>query len=557
MAARARGLLAPESRTVNEFPRFGRFVGRMRTTDSAMRPPRRLAPGAPKPTSIELAEPYLRRNSRSSRPLEVERPMPQHMEAERSILGAILLDNNTLNPAIEILKPEDFYHDHHQHIYRQMIALGDSQQAIDLVTLTDQLHRSGKLESSGGAAYIAQLMDGVPHVRNVEHYARLVKEKALLRDLIHETRKIQQMAFEEEVDAASIAKLEAANLTRIAASQAAPGEDYREEFHSFSDFEGSRGLNFAIEGFLQTDAATMIAGLSGHDKTFIMLSITKALLAGKGTKLWGTFEVKEPAICVIYLIPESSIEPFKHRLQLFGLYDYLRPEDGRLLVRTLSKGPTPCLSDPRILFASKASHVFLDTAVRFSTEGDENSAGDNQRGLAADIFALLASGARSVVGAHHAPKSFAKETAMTLENILRGSGDIGAMLATCWGVRQIDRDRNIVYVQNVKPRDFEACGPFQLIGRPYIDSEGDFRMHKRPGESGFLQGELNLGGDHGGAPAELREQRQQRIEMVQTWLDEIPNLTRNDVIVRFGKLGIAVSYDTAKNYLSAARKGRV
>src|ERR1700674_1809742 len=134
----------------------------------------------------------------------LERPMPQNVEAERSILGAILLDNNAINPALEKLKPEDFFHDHHRRIYQQMIVLGETQQAIDLVTLTDQLHRSGELESSGGPAYIAQLMDGVPHVTNVEHYARIVKEKSLLRGLIYATHSIQQQALEAEEDADAI-----------------------------------------------------------------------------------------------------------------------------------------------------------------------------------------------------------------------------------------------------------------------------------------------------------------------------------------------------------------
>ena len=80
----------------------------------------------------------------------LERPMPQNMEAERSILGAILLDNNASIAAVEKLKPEDFFHDHHRRIYQQMITLGETQQAIDLVTLTEQLQRSGELESSGG-----------------------------------------------------------------------------------------------------------------------------------------------------------------------------------------------------------------------------------------------------------------------------------------------------------------------------------------------------------------------------------------------------------------------
>src|ERR1700686_2702636 len=114
----------------------------------------------------------------------LERPLPQNTEAERSILGAILLDNNALNSTLEKLKPEDFFHDHHRRIYQQMIVLGETQQAIDLVTLTDQLHRSGELESSGGPAYIAQLMDGVPHVTNVEHYPRIVKGNALLPPVI-------------------------------------------------------------------------------------------------------------------------------------------------------------------------------------------------------------------------------------------------------------------------------------------------------------------------------------------------------------------------------------
>src|SRR3974390_2361329 len=115
----------------------------------------------------------------------LERPLPHNVEAERSILGAILLDNNAINAAIEKLKPEDFFHDHHRRIYQQMITLGEAQQAIDLVTLSEQLQRAGELESAGGLAYVSQLMDGVAHITNIEHYARIVKEQALLRSRSH------------------------------------------------------------------------------------------------------------------------------------------------------------------------------------------------------------------------------------------------------------------------------------------------------------------------------------------------------------------------------------
>jgi len=134
----------------------------------------------------------------------LEKPLPNNLDAERSVLGAILLDNHALNPAIEHLRPEDFFLDQHRRVFTQMIALGESQQAIDLVTLTEEMHRKGDLEASGGAPYLASLADGMPKVSNIEHYARIVKEKAMLRNLIHATHNIQQRAFEGEDGADTI-----------------------------------------------------------------------------------------------------------------------------------------------------------------------------------------------------------------------------------------------------------------------------------------------------------------------------------------------------------------
>src|SRR5580692_8738160 len=128
----------------------------------------------------------------------LERPLPSNLDAERSILGAILLDNNALNTAIEALKVDDFFLLQHRNVFNQMVALGEAQQPIDLVTLSDELHRRGELEATGGAAYLASLADGVPRVSNVEHYARIVKEKAMLRNLIHATHNIQMRAFDGE-----------------------------------------------------------------------------------------------------------------------------------------------------------------------------------------------------------------------------------------------------------------------------------------------------------------------------------------------------------------------
>src|SRR4030081_1116904 len=98
----------------------------------------------------------------------LERPLPSNLDAERSVLGAILLDNNALNPAVEHLRPEDFFMEQHRRVFTQMIALGESQQAIDLVTLTEELQRRGDLEASLEAPSLAALADGMLRVTIVE-----------------------------------------------------------------------------------------------------------------------------------------------------------------------------------------------------------------------------------------------------------------------------------------------------------------------------------------------------------------------------------------------------
>ncbi|MGB6429857.1 MAG: replicative DNA helicase [Candidatus Acidiferrales bacterium] len=153
----------------------------------------------------------------------LERPLPQSLEAERSVLGAILLDNHALDAAIERLRPEDFFLDNHRRIFQEMIVLGEAQHAIDLVTLTDRLHRSGELEAAGGAAYIAQLIDGVPQVSNIEHYVRIVKEKSVLRSLIHTTHSIQQQALEAEDDADAVLDRAESSIFQLAEDRVREG----------------------------------------------------------------------------------------------------------------------------------------------------------------------------------------------------------------------------------------------------------------------------------------------------------------------------------------------
>jgi replicative DNA helicase len=137
-------------------------------------------------------------------PAVVERTLPHNLEAERSVLGAILIQNDTYNVAAQLVRPEDFYRDAHRRIFDKIIALSERGQAIDFVTLKEELGRSGELDTVGGPAYIASLVDGVPRATNVEHYAKIVKEKAVLRNLIGAANTILSDAYEADQDAADI-----------------------------------------------------------------------------------------------------------------------------------------------------------------------------------------------------------------------------------------------------------------------------------------------------------------------------------------------------------------
>ena len=130
-----------------------------------------------------------------------ERTLPHNLEAERSVLGAILLHNDAFNLAAEVIDSRDFFRDAHRRIFDKMVTLVERGDPIDLVTLKEELGRSAELEEVGGPAYIAALVDGVPRSTNVEHYARIVKEKSTLRHLIFSANKIVADAYEAEEEA--------------------------------------------------------------------------------------------------------------------------------------------------------------------------------------------------------------------------------------------------------------------------------------------------------------------------------------------------------------------
>ena len=148
---------------------------------------------------------------------------PHSPEAERTVLGTILVNNKTLNVVLSIISPEDFYKDSHRKIIETISALVDKGVPVELLALSEELRRNGILDEVGGAAYLATLMDGVPRNLNVEYYARIIKEKALLRRLILSSAQIITSSYEQKEDADEVLDAAQAAILDVAEERTKQG----------------------------------------------------------------------------------------------------------------------------------------------------------------------------------------------------------------------------------------------------------------------------------------------------------------------------------------------
>jgi replicative DNA helicase len=130
--------------------------------------------------------------------MDMRKVPPQSLEAEMSILGGVLLDNEAINRALEVIRPEDFYRESHRKIFKAMIELSNNGEPCDLITLTTMLKKIGALEETGGGAYLATLVDYVPTAANIAYYCKIVKEKSIARNLITAATDIVTQSFDEQ-----------------------------------------------------------------------------------------------------------------------------------------------------------------------------------------------------------------------------------------------------------------------------------------------------------------------------------------------------------------------
>lgn len=224
-------------------------------------------------------------------PADIAKKLPSNLDAERSILGAILLDNGTLKEvAAHALKVDDFFLPQHQWIYLAMLEIARAQLAsgkhvaIDLVTLTEDLHTNNKLEAAGGAGYLASLVDGVARVSNVKHYADIVFEKSRLRRVIHLSHDLQSRAFEGMEPPDQLIQLADASLKKLVHLP----DDNPAVVVGFQSLltRECAPIEYAIDPLLSRRGTGEIYGWRGTGKSFISTNMAVDIAMG-AQSIWG------------------------------------------------------------------------------------------------------------------------------------------------------------------------------------------------------------------------------------------------------------------------------
>ncbi len=255
--------------------------------------------------------------------------LPANVEAERSILGAILLDNLSYNQAAEHLKPEDFSLDSHRRIYTRMVDLAETSRPIDMITLVEELDRRKELEAIGDVGYVSGLLDGVPDRPSIEHYIKIVRDKALLRGLIHAANAAIARASDQSDPAEEVLNDAEAAIMQLSEKRIGRGfmgvqEIVKESFGSVDALlqRGQRitglathyaDLDEMTSGFQRADLV-IIAGRPSMGKTALAMNIAENA-AIEDQKVVGMFslEMSREALLLRLLCSRARVDSHKMR----------------------------------------------------------------------------------------------------------------------------------------------------------------------------------------------------------------------------------------------------
>ncbi|MFB0566468.1 MAG: replicative DNA helicase [Candidatus Aminicenantaceae bacterium] len=263
---------------------------------------------------------------------------PHSQEAEKTVLGGILVNNENLNVVLSIITPEDFYKDANQKIIEKIISLVDKGQPVDLLTLSEELQKAGYLAEVGGASYLSSLMDGVPKSLNIEYHARIIKEKALLRRLILSSAKIIASSYEQKEDADALLNEAQSAIIDVAEERIQPGfvplnlltKPTLEMIRDISQRQeavtgvpsGFRDLDNLTSGFHNSEFV-VIAARPSMGKTALSLNISQHVgLKTDYAVGFFTLEMAKEQLVIRILCGEAQLDIKKVRTGFIGERDF-------------------------------------------------------------------------------------------------------------------------------------------------------------------------------------------------------------------------------------------
>jgi len=264
--------------------------------------------------------------------------LPASVDAERAILGAVLLDNFAFNQAAEWLRAEDFSLDAHRRIYSRMCELSEASKQIDTITLCEELARRREVEAVGGVAYLSSLTDGLPRRPNIEHYVKIVRDKALLRGLIHTANTAIARAAEQADPAEEILDAAESAIFRLSENRIGRGfldikEIVKESFGSLDALyeRGQRitGLETHYKDLddltsgLQPSDLVILAARPSMGKTAFALNIAQNA-AVMDKKVVGVFslEMSRESLLLRLLCSQARVDSHKMRTGFLGKEDF-------------------------------------------------------------------------------------------------------------------------------------------------------------------------------------------------------------------------------------------
>jgi len=263
---------------------------------------------------------------------------PQNIEAEQSVIGGILLENEAISAVLENLVVDDFYRESHRSIFLAMIELFEKNEPIDLITLTNHLRGANQLERIGGSTYLSSLVDAIPTAANISYYARIVKEKSILRQLISTATEIVSKGYEDERDVADLLDMAEKNIFQISESKIRPSffsikNILKESFKTIEKLYESREIVTGVPtGFEEIDKLTsgfqpsdlvIVAGRPSMGKTAFCLNIAQYVAIEKQIPVAiFSLEMSKEQVVLRMLCSEARVDAHKVRSGYLGESDW-------------------------------------------------------------------------------------------------------------------------------------------------------------------------------------------------------------------------------------------